>query len=79
MTAPLIALFAALRSLVRSRFELHAEILALRHQLAVLQREAPRRPRLRPTDRLLWILLSQLWRDWRLAVLRHNSSGRLRG
>jgi hypothetical protein len=45
MPAPLIALFAALRCTVRSRLELEAEILALRHQLAVLQRQAPRRPR----------------------------------
>jgi hypothetical protein len=36
MTAPLIALFAALRCTVRSRLELEVEILALRHQLAVL-------------------------------------------
>jgi hypothetical protein len=28
------------------------EILALRHQLAVLQRQGPRRPRLRRADRL---------------------------
>jgi hypothetical protein len=44
MTALLIALFAALRCTARSRLELEAEILALRHQLAVLQRQAPRRP-----------------------------------
>ena len=39
------------------------ENLALRHQLAVLQRSAPR-PRLRPSDRVLWVLLSRLWRGW---------------
>src|SRR5688572_19088604 len=45
----------SLRSLVRSRAELHLEILALRHQLQVLDRS--RRPRLRLTaaDRLLWV------------------------
>jgi putative transposase len=68
MTASIIALFAALRSLLRSRLEFQAKVLALRHQLAVLQRQTPRRPQLRPTDRLLWILLSRLWRDWRRAV-----------
>jgi putative transposase len=68
MTALLVALLAALRSAVRSRLELEAEILALRHQLAVLQRQAPRRPRLGRTDRLLWVLLSRLWPNWRRAV-----------
>jgi hypothetical protein len=69
MTASLIALFAGLRSSLGSRLDLQAEILALRHQLSVLQRQAPRRPRLRQSDRLLWVLLSRLWPDWRRAVL----------
>ena len=68
MTPSFIALFAALRSTVRSRLDLQAEILALRHQLAVLQRQAPHRPRLRPVDRFLWVLLSRLWPNWRRAV-----------
>ena len=68
MPALLVALLAALRSFVRSRLELEAEILALRHQLAVLQRQAPRRPRLGRADRLLWVLLSRLWPNWRGAI-----------
>ena len=43
------------------------ENLALRHQLAVLHRTAPR-PRLRPSDRLFWVLLARLWRGWAEAV-----------
>jgi Ku70/Ku80 beta-barrel domain len=43
------------------------ENLALRHQLAVLQRTAPR-PRLRISDRLCWVLLSRLWSGWTEAV-----------
>jgi hypothetical protein len=39
----------------------------LRHQLAVLQRTAPH-PRFRTCDRLLWVLLSHLWRGWAAAV-----------
>ena len=52
----------------RSRASLHLEILALRHQLAVLNRT--RRPRLRltSTDRLLWAWLTRMWRDWRSAL-----------
>src|SRR5947199_3910774 len=52
---------------VRTRRALVLENLALRHQLAVLQRTAPR-PRLRTADRLLWVLLSRLWNGWTDAV-----------
>jgi hypothetical protein len=68
MTALFIAVLASLRATVRSRLELAAEILALRHQLAVLHRTSPKRPYLRPIDRLLWMLLSTLWPNWRQAV-----------
>ena len=68
MTALLIALLASLRATTRSRLELAAEILALRHQLAVLHRATRKRPRLRPIDRLLWVVLSTVWPNWRQAV-----------
>jgi len=68
MIATLIALLVTLRATARSRFDLQAEVLALRHQLGVLQRQAPHRPRLRLVDRLLWVLLSRVWADWRRAV-----------
>ena len=68
MTALFVALLASCRTTIRSRLELAAEVLALRHQLAVLQRTAPTRPRLRPIDRLLWVLLSSVWPNWRHAV-----------
>ena len=38
------------------------ENLALRQQLAVLMR-TPKRPRLRSTHRLFWMLLAKGWRD----------------
>lgn len=68
MTALLVALLATLRSTVRSRVELEVEILALRHQLVVLQRQVPRRVRVARTDRLVWVLLSSLWPNWRQTV-----------
>jgi putative transposase len=40
----------------------------LRHQIGVLQRSATKRPRLTAGDRLLWIGLSRIWRDWRSAL-----------
>lgn len=48
MVSVLIALLHSLRRLVRSRASLHLEILALRHQLAVVNRT--RRSRLRLTS-----------------------------
>ena len=47
---------------------LHLEILALRHQLGVLQRSV-KRPKLTPADRLLWAWLSAVWNDWQSSVL----------
>jgi len=46
MMSVLISLLATLRGLARSRAALHVELLAVRHQLLVLQRSPPRRPRL---------------------------------
>src|SRR5262252_2001247 len=43
------------------------ENVALRHQLAVFTREK-KRPRLRNRDRLFWIALKQIWKDWRSAL-----------
>jgi sulfide:quinone oxidoreductase len=53
MLALFVALLAAPRSSIRSRLELEAEILALRHQLAVLQDQAPERPRLPSAHQLV--------------------------
>jgi len=55
-------------SVLRSRASLHLEVLALRHQLAVLQR-AGRRPRLKPADRVLWAWLSKTWSGWQDALV----------
>ena len=48
---------------------MHLEILALRHQLAVLQRRTTKRPRLRTADRFLWVILSRAWAQWRSALV----------
>src|SRR5215470_6003689 len=58
MLTSLLALLITLRSILGSRLDLQLEILALRHQIAVLQRSAKKRPRLTATDRLLWVSLS---------------------
>jgi hypothetical protein len=44
------------------------EVLALGHQLTVLQRSV-KRPKLTPADRLLWATLAEFWQDWRSALM----------
>src|SRR5215471_14137591 len=68
MRSSITAFLAAMRSCLRTRAELAAEIVALRHQLAVLQQAAPRRLRLSRADRLVWVVLSRVWSGWRDAV-----------
>jgi len=56
------------RAFFLRRTVLAAEILALRHQLGVLQRSV-KRPRLRRRDRILWVWLSRLWSDWQSSLM----------
>src|ERR1700719_4410571 len=55
------SIVAAIARRFRSRAVLELENLALRHQLHVLRRQRPGRPRLFTIDRLLWVWLYQLW------------------
>ena len=41
------------------------EMVALRHQIAVLKRSGTRRPCFRFRDRLFWLLLARWWPGWR--------------
>ncbi len=41
------------------------EMVALRHQIAVLKRSGTRRPCFRFQDRLFWLLLARWWPSWR--------------
>ena len=61
------ALFTALSASFRSRAALQLEILALRHQVGVLQRSV-KRPKFTPADRLLWAWLCEVWNDWHSSV-----------
>src|SRR4051812_42059708 len=69
MTSVLMSVLAMVRGLVRSRAALHLEILALRHQLQVLQRSRPPRLHLAKADRWLWAWLSASWSGWRTALV----------
>src|SRR5437667_6463140 len=68
MLTVLRTLFASLLSIFRSRAALELENLALRHQIAVLQRTAAKRLKWTSADRLLWICLFRLWHHWRSAL-----------
>jgi len=72
MLISLTTLLSTLGSIFRSRAALELENLALRHQIAVLNRSARNRPKLTAGDRMLWVFLSRVWRDWRsaLAIVR---------
>jgi putative transposase len=59
MSSLFVALFAMVGSRFRTRAALQAQILALRHQLTVLQKNAPPRLLLQRSDRFLWVLLSR--------------------
>ncbi len=65
----LVSLLMTLRSWARSRAALQLELLALRHQLSVLQRSRPRRLQLTKADRWLWVVLSRVLKGWRTALI----------
>lgn len=60
-------LLVAVCSVVKTRAALQLENVALRHQIGVLQRGL-KRPKLTVADRLIWVAISRLWRDWRSAL-----------
>jgi len=70
MMPVLFSLLLSLRRSFRPRAALQAEILALRHQLLILQRaNRNRRLELSAADRRIWVWLSRFWPGWRSALL----------
>ncbi len=65
----IFSVFYSLSCGLQTRTRLHLEIIALRHQLAVLERKLPTRPKLSWADRWLWVALSRLWTDWRSSLV----------
>ena len=64
----ILAFLAALRVFVRSRSDTALEVLALRQQLAVLQRKRSR-PALHLGDRWFFTSLRRLWPRWKDALI----------
>lgn len=64
------SLLLSLRDYFRTRAVLQAEILALRHQLLILQRSKRYyKLRLNCADRVFWVWLSRVWTEWRSALI----------
>src|ERR1035437_10093050 len=73
MSTVIFSFFSSIRQGFRTRASLHAEILALRHQILVLQRSSRgHRLRLARADRLLWVwlVLQRSSRGHRLRLAR---------
>ena len=68
MIPTLLRLLSLLLTAGRLRSDLALENLALRQQLAVLRRQRPR-PWIRKLDRVLWVVLSRFWGDWKETLL----------
>jgi transposase InsO family protein len=68
MMTALLHLLRLLPFLCGDHRHLALENLALRHQLAVYRRTAPR-PKLRTTDRLLWVALAKVWPSWKQTLV----------
>jgi hypothetical protein len=66
---PLSGAMPVARSEPRILTALWLEAIALRHQIAVLERSRTRRPCFRRIDRLFWILLSRWWRGRRESLV----------
>jgi len=65
----LLTVVGTLVSMLKTSAELRLENLALRQQLGVLRRSAPKRLKLTPADRLFWVWLRSLWSDWKSVLM----------
>jgi len=64
----LFSFLSSFRVYLRTHADIQLEVLALRHQVTVLQRKTPK-PKLRPADRRLWVFLSRSWTRWQSALI----------
>jgi putative transposase len=63
-----LGVWAFVRALLVSSAAVSLENVALRHQVAVLQRSVLR-PRFRRRDRIFWLELARLWAGWRTILV----------
>ena len=65
----LLAVLGALTPMFKTSAQLRLENLALRQQLTVLRRSAPKRLKLTAADRIFWVWLRRVWGDWKSALM----------
>ena len=65
MRSVVASVLLTVRGSFRDHAALQLEILALRHQLQVVNRSRPQRLRITNADRMLWVWLSKLLDGWR--------------
>jgi len=65
----LLIVLGGLASMFKSSAQLRLENIALRQQLVVLRRSAPKRLRLTSGDRIFWVWLHHVWSDWKSALM----------
>ena len=65
----LLTVLSALISMFKTSAHLRLENLALRQQLVVLRRSAPKRLKLTPADRIFWVWLRRAWGDWKSVLM----------
>ncbi len=68
MIKKIIKLFSSLWPQFKITSTLTAENLALRQQLAIMQRSS-KKPSLRIRDRLFWVFLSRFWGNWKETLI----------
>ena len=69
MRSVVVSVLLTVRASFRDRAALELEILALRHQLQVVNRSRPQRLRITNADRMLWVWLSKLLDGWRDVIV----------
>ena len=69
MRSVVVSVLLTVRASFRDRAALELEIVALRHQLQVVNRSRPQRLRITNADRMLWVWLSKLLDGWRDVIV----------
>ncbi len=67
MLNPILAICRAVFLILAGHKQVALENIALRQQLGIFQRSV-RRPKIRPLDRLFWVCLRKVWKEWKSAL-----------